>query len=37
MRKVLIVITMAVSYFVVTGAMNADEPPSCGPNCPWVQ
>ena len=37
MRKLMIVLTLAVSYFAAVGAMNADVPPQCGPNCPWVR
>lgn len=35
MRKLMIVLTLAVSYFAVAGAvMHADEPPTCSPLCP---
>jgi hypothetical protein len=37
MRKFMIVLTLAMSYFVVAGTMSADIPPTCGANCPWVR
>ena len=37
MRKFIIVFTLAVSYFAVAAAVNADAPPSCSPGCPWVR
>lgn len=37
MRKFMIVLTLALSYFTVVGTMSADGPPACGPLCPWVR
>jgi len=37
MRKLMMLITLAVAYFTVAGAMSADQPPTCDPNCPWVR
>jgi len=37
MRKLMIILTLAASHFVVAGTMSADGPPACGPNCPWVR
>ena len=37
MRKLMMLVTLAVSYFVVAGTMNADLPPTCGNQCPWVR
>jgi hypothetical protein len=37
MRKFMIVLTLAVSFFAVGGAVIAgDIPPGCDP-CPWVR
>jgi hypothetical protein len=36
MRKIMILVTLAVSYIAVAGALNADNPPACDP-CPWVR
>jgi hypothetical protein len=38
MRKMMILLTLAVSYFAVAGAgvLNADNPPACNP-CPAVR
>ncbi len=30
MRKLMMVLTLAVSYFAVAAVMNADYPPGCG-------
>jgi hypothetical protein len=39
MRKLFMILTLAVSYLAVTGAASADMPgsPTCSPNCPWVR
>lgn len=34
MRKLMIVLTLAVSFLAATGTMSADFPPACSPNCP---
>ena len=37
MRKLMILLTLSLSYFAVAGALNAGgAPPSCDP-CPWVR
>ena len=36
MRKFMIVLTIAASYFVAIGTMSADAPPGCT-TCPWVR
>jgi hypothetical protein len=36
MRKVLMLLTLTVSYFAAFGSMNAETPPACNP-CPWVR
>jgi hypothetical protein len=35
MRKLMIVLTLALSYFTVIGTMSADGPPTCSPTCPF--
>jgi hypothetical protein len=37
MRKLMMILTLAVSFIAVTGVANAVEPPSCGDNCPFVR
>lgn len=37
MRKLFIVLTLAVSYLAATGAAGAYPPPECDPNCPLVR
>ena len=39
MRKFIIVLTLAMSYFMVAGTMSADGPPACMSTgtCPWVR
>lgn len=34
MRKLMIVLTLTLSYFAATGSVSADEPPTCSPLCP---
>jgi hypothetical protein len=36
MRKLMIILTLAISYFGAAGAMTANDPPSCAP-CPDVR
>jgi hypothetical protein len=36
MRKLMMLLTLTLSYFAVAGATNADTPPNCNP-CPWVR
>jgi hypothetical protein len=36
MRKVIMLLTLTISYFAAFGSMNADTPPTCNP-CPWVR
>jgi len=37
MRKLMILLTLTLSYFAVAGTLSADNPPACGGNCPWVR
>lgn len=37
MRKLFIVISLAVSYIALSGAASAFPPPQCDPNCPFVR
>ena len=38
MRKLMMILTLAISWLGVTGAANAGgSPPSCGDNCPFVR
>jgi hypothetical protein len=38
MRKLLMILTVAISFLGITGAANAGgPPPSCGDNCPFVR
>jgi len=37
MRKLVMILTLAISFLAVTGAANAIEPPTCGDNCPFVR
>lgn len=38
MRKVFMILTLAVSYLAVNGAASAysGASPTCDPNCPWI-
>ncbi len=36
MRKLMIVLTLAVSFLAATGVANAAAPPDCGPDCPVI-
>jgi hypothetical protein len=36
MRKLMMLLTLTVSYFVAAGSLGALSPPSCNP-CPWVR
>jgi hypothetical protein len=36
MRKLLMLLTLTISYLAATGAANAGSPPGCDP-CPWVR
>ncbi len=36
MRKLMMVLTLAISYLAVTGAVNAASPPECN-ICPFVR
>jgi len=36
MRKLMMILTLALSYMAVAGAISADEPPYCAP-CPNVR
>ncbi len=36
MRKIFMLLTLAVSYIAVAGA-SSYPPPQCDPNCPWVR
>lgn len=36
MRKIMMLLTLTISYFAVAGASVADQPPTCNP-CPWVR
>jgi len=33
MRKLMIVLTLAVGFIAVSATVNADPPPDCSPNC----
>jgi len=37
MRKLLMILTVAISFLGITGAANAGPPPACGDNCPFVR
>jgi hypothetical protein len=37
MRKLMMLITLAVTYVVFSGAAGAWPPPTCDPNCPWIR
>ena len=38
MKKVLMIVTLAMAYLAATGAASAiPPPPECDPNCPWVR
>jgi hypothetical protein len=36
MRKLLMLLTLTLSFVAATGAANAGDPPACNP-CPWVR
>lgn len=36
MRKIVMIITLSISFFACFGTLNADAPPACNP-CPWVR
>jgi len=37
MRKLMMLLTLSLSYFAVAGAVDASgNPPTCSP-CPWVR
>ena len=40
MRKLFMILTLAVSYFAVAGMASTERPggnPECDPNCPFVR
>jgi len=37
MRKLLTVVTLAISFLAATGVAEKITPPTCGDNCPWVK
>jgi hypothetical protein len=38
MRKLMMILTLTISFLAVTGAASAGgNPPECGPNCPLVR
>jgi hypothetical protein len=37
MRKVLMLLTLTLSSFAFSAAVNADPPPQCSPNCPFIR
>lgn len=40
MRKVILTLTLAISFFAAAGMAEIDQPggsPECAPNCPWVR
>ena len=37
MRKLMMVLTLAVALLSVTGVASAIDPPTCGDNCPFVR
>ena len=40
MRKLFMILTLAVSYLAVVGSASANVPggaPECGNDCPWVK
>jgi hypothetical protein len=37
MRKLMMILTLAVAFLSVTGAALAVDPPACGDNCPFVR
>lgn len=40
MRKLFMILTLAISYFAVAGMADDGMPggsPECAPNCPWVR
>ncbi len=38
MRKLMMILTLAISYLGLSAAANASgNPPSCGDNCPFVR
>lgn len=36
MKKLMILLTLTISYFAVAGGLNAENPPTCDP-CPFVR
>jgi len=36
MRKLMLLLTLTVSYLAVVGSLGATVPPNCNP-CPWVR
>ncbi len=37
MRKIMMLLTLAVALFNVTGVASAIDVPTCGDNCPFVR
>jgi len=38
MRKLMMILTLTISWLAVSATMNASIPtPTCDPNCPWVR
>lgn len=39
MKKLMMVMTLVVTYMLAVGSANAGAPPppTCDPNCPWIR
>jgi hypothetical protein len=37
MRKLMMILTLAVAFLSVTGVASAVDPPQCGDDCPFVR
>lgn len=37
MRRLIMIVTLAVTYLAATGSARQLPPPQCDPNCPWVR
>ncbi len=37
MKKLIMVLTLAIGFVAVATSAGAFPPPTCSPNCPWVR
>jgi hypothetical protein len=35
MRRLIMLLTLAVSFLTISGIATATDPPNCDPKCPW--